>query len=88
MISKKDAVTLGMLAIGGVGAAMIVGGGGGDGGGAAMEGVKGRAGGILGSQEGYGAPQQYTIFPRQPRLRFLKHLHLIYLSFSLPKQNH
>jgi hypothetical protein len=71
MISKKDAVTLGMLAIGGVGAAMIVGGGGGGDGGAAVEGKKG---GILGSQQGYGAPTVYNLpaaaqvsFPEAPK---------------------
>ena len=77
MISKKEAVTLGMLAIGGVGAAMVIGGGGGDGDTGpktgALRGVRGRAGGVLGSQQGYGAPVVYNLpaasavtFPKAP----------------------
>lgn len=69
MISKKDALTLGMLAIGGVGAAMVIGGGNGAPG--ALEGAKARAGGILGAQEGYGAPGT-TVYslPAQPAVTF------------------
>lgn len=76
MISKKDAVTLGMLAVGGVGAAMVVGGGGGGGdsdlSGGAMEGRRGRAGGILGTSAG--APTAPTVyqFAAQPAVTFPK----------------
>ena len=52
MISKKDMLTLGVLAIGGVAVASSFAGGGDTG---ALEGKKGRAGGILGSQQDYGA---------------------------------
>jgi hypothetical protein len=54
MMSKKDMLTLGVLAIGGVAVASSFAGGDGDTG--ALEGKKGRAGGILGSQQGYGVP--------------------------------
>ena len=48
MMSKKDAITLGVLAIGGIAVASAVAGG--DGGGGMLEGTRqGRAGGILGS---------------------------------------
>jgi hypothetical protein len=71
MMSKKDAITLGMLAIGGIGvASMAAGSGGGDAG--ALEGVKGRAGGILGAQKGYGAPPTIYNLPAQPSVTFPK----------------
>ena len=76
MISKKEAVTLGMLAIGGVGAAMIVGGGGngGDTGAkmGALQGVKGRAGGILGSQQDYTSPGVVYNIPKSAAVTFPK----------------
>ena len=73
MLSKKDMLTLGVLAVGGVAVASSFAGGGGDAG--ALEGKKGRAGGILGSQEGYGAaPTIYNLpaaapvtFPKAPK---------------------
>ena len=68
MMSKKDALTLGMLAIGGVGAAMVIGGGDGaitDTG--ALEGKKGRAGQILGSGQQPGAVYN---FPAQGAVSF------------------
>jgi hypothetical protein len=61
MLSKKDMLTLGVLAIGGVAVASSFAGGGGDIG--ALEGKKGRAGGILGSQQGYGAAPTYGASP-------------------------
>lgn len=68
MISKKEALTLGMLAIGGVGAAMVISGGNGaitDTG--ALEGKKGRAGQILGSGQQPGAVYN---FPAQGAVSF------------------
>jgi hypothetical protein len=66
MMSKKDALTLGILAVGGVAAASAIAGSGAGGGGAALEGKKG---GILGSQQGYGAPTVYN-FPAQGAVSF------------------
>jgi hypothetical protein len=74
MMSKKDMLTLGVLAVGGVAVASSFAGGGGDAG--ALEGKKGRAGGILGSQQGYGAaPTIYNLpaagavtFPEAPKI--------------------
>ena len=72
MMSKKDMLTLGVLAIGGVAVASSFAGGGDTG---ALEGKKGRAGGILGSQQGYGAaspsPTIYNI-PAQAAVTFPK----------------
>jgi len=71
MISKKDALTLVVLGVGGVAvASAFADGDSGDGGGAVMEGlrgVKGRAGGILG-----GATPSPTVyqFAAQPAVRF------------------
>jgi len=66
MISKKDALTLGILAVGGIAAASVVADSDtGGGGGAMMEGIKGRAGGILGgedvSQAAFKTPQEPTV---------------------------
>jgi hypothetical protein len=66
MMSKKDMLTLGVLAVGGVAVASSFAGGGDTG---ALEGKKGRAGGILGSQEGYGAPTIYQM-PAQAAVTF------------------
>lgn len=68
MMSKKDMLTLGVLAVGGVAVASSFAGGDGvvtD----VLEGKKGRAGGILGSQEGYGAPIIYNL-PGQAAVTF------------------
>ena len=75
MVSKKDAITLGLLAIGGVGAAMVVGGNGnGNGNGGSGAGMEGRrVGGILGSQKDYSSPGKApTIYqmPAQPAVTF------------------
>ena len=73
MISKKDALTLGILAVGGIAAASAVSGGDGGEGGAMMEGlrgVKGRAGGILGGATP-AAPTVYQ-FAAQPAVSFPK----------------
>lgn len=72
MVSKKDALMLGALALGGIGLASMVSGG--DGGGAAMEGLRqGRAGQILGGQQGYTSPGS-TIYnlPAQGAVTFPK----------------
>ena len=76
MMSKKDALTLGILAIGGVAAASAIAGGG-SGGGVAPEGKKG---GILGSA-GAAAPTIYNLpaqgavtFPAAPTYDFSKFL--------------
>lgn len=63
-MSKKDALILGGLVIGGLGVASMIS----DtpGGGGASE---GRAGGILGAQKGYGAPTIYNL-PAQPSVTF------------------
>lgn len=71
MISKK-VVTLGMLAIGGIGAAMLVSGGGSGGDTGALQGRAGRAGGILGSQKGYGAPGTVFNIPAAAAVTFPK----------------
>jgi hypothetical protein len=79
MMSKKDMLTLGVLAVGGVAVASSFAGGGDTG---ALEGKKGRAGGILGSQEGYGAaPTIYNLpaaapvtFPEAPKFDISKFL--------------
>jgi hypothetical protein len=79
MVSKKDMLTLGVLAIGGVAVASSFAGG--DGGGDILQPKKGRAGGILGSQEGYGAPAIYNLpahadvtFPAAPTFDISKFL--------------
>jgi hypothetical protein len=78
-MSKKDMLTLGVLAVGGVAVASSFAGG--DGG--VLEGKKGRAGGILGSQEGYGVPSPtiYNLpaaapvtFPKAPTFDISKFL--------------
>jgi hypothetical protein len=79
MMSKKDMLTLGVLAVGGVAVASSFAGGGDTG---ALEGKKGRAGGILGSQQGYGAaPTIYNLpagapvtFPEGPKFDIGKFL--------------
>ena len=71
MISKK-VVTLGMLAIGGIGAAMIVSGSGNGGDTGALQGRTGRAGGILGSQQGYGRPGTVYNIPAAAPVTFPK----------------
>ena len=79
MMSKKDMLTLGVLAVGGVAVASSFAGG--DGGGV-LQPIKGRAGGILGSQQGYGAaPTIYNIpaaapvtFPEAPTFDISKFL--------------
>ena len=78
MMSKKDMLTLGVLAVGGVAVASSFAGG--DGGGV-LQPIKGRAGGILGSQQGYGAPTIYNIpaaapvtFPKAPSFDISKFL--------------
>ena len=71
MISKKDALTLGVLAVAGVAAAGAVAGGDGDG--AVMEGlrgVKGRAGGILGSATPPSAVPTVFQVPAQAEVTF------------------
>jgi hypothetical protein len=76
MMSKKDLLTLGVLAVGGVAvASSFAGGDGGD----ALQPVKGRAGGILGSQQGYDAPTIYNLpaagavtFPEAPKFDISK----------------
>ena len=72
MMSKKDMLTLGVLAVGGIAVASSFAGG--DGGGV-LQPTKGRAGGILGSQQDYGAaPTIYNLpaagavtFPEAPK---------------------
>jgi hypothetical protein len=79
MMSKKDMLTLGVLAVGGVAVASSFAGGGDTG---ALEGKKGRAGGILGSQQDYGAaPTIYNLpaaapvtFPKAPTFDISKFL--------------
>lgn len=71
MLSKKDMLTLGVLAIGGVAVASSFAGG--DGGGV-LQPIKARVGGIVGSQKDYGvAPTIYNLpaaapvtFPKAP----------------------
>ena len=78
MVSKKEALTIGLLVIGGIGAAsMLAGSGDGSGGaGGDLTPPSPRAGGILGSVgvptggEGYNIPAQQTvIFPEPPDYR-------------------
>ena len=68
MMSKKDMLTLGVLAIGGVAVASSFAGGAGD----ILQPKKGRAGGILGSQEDYGAAPVIYNLPAQPSVTFPK----------------
>lgn len=86
MMSKKNVLTLGVLAIGGIGvASMVASGDNGDGDtgpkSGALTGVRGRAGGVLGSQQGYGAPVVYNLpaaaavtFPKAPTFDMNKFL--------------
>ena len=69
-MNKKEMLVLGALAVGGIGIASMVSDGG-DGGGLGA-GQQVRAGGILGSQQGYGAPPGATIYniPAQPAVTF------------------
>lgn len=84
MVSKKDAITIGVLAIGGIGAAsMIAGGGGGFGEGKAQDTAQGQSrigGNILGttpkkevSMTGYTIPPEASVhFPKPPEFDFSK----------------
>jgi hypothetical protein len=65
MVSKKDVLTLGMLAVGGIAVASAVA----DSGNGGADSVVPRAGRILGSQQGYGAPAVYN-FPAQGAVSF------------------
>lgn len=68
MISKKDALTLGVLAIGGIGVASMVSDSGSGGAGSVVP----RAGRILGSQQEYGAGPTIYNLPAQPAVTFPK----------------